>query len=146
MRPETALMMCANACSVRHGPDWPKPEIEHDRTRLRAREIERHAALAHVDAHEVRRLVLAPGLELDVAAAGVVALAPLDLEDVGAEVGEQARAVRARQNAGEVEHGDAGQWAVGSDHGRLVYTRWPAGRCGRRHPAGPFLPAARRVV
>src|SRR5204862_288713 len=73
----------------------PASEIEHDGTRLGLGEIQRDAALADVDAHEVRRLVLAPGLELDVAAAGVVALAPLDLEDVGAEVGEQARAVRA---------------------------------------------------
>src|SRR6266446_4060761 len=111
MRPETALMMCANACSVRHGPDWPK------------REIERHAALAHVDAHEVRRLILAPGLELDVAAARVVALAPLDLDDVGAEVGEQARAVRAREHAREVEDPEAGERSGRIGHGRLVYTR-----------------------
>src|SRR5207248_3991586 len=63
----------------------------------------------------------------------VVALAPLDLDDIGAEIGEQARAIGTREHAGEVEHGEAGQRSVGGDHGRLVYTR-----CRRR----PFLAPA----
>src|SRR5436305_1441616 len=40
----------------------------------------------------------------------------LDLDDVRAEVGEQHRAVRARENAGEVEHADRG----GRQHRAIV--------------------------
>ncbi|OGK92357.1 MAG: hypothetical protein A2W08_00525 [Candidatus Rokubacteria bacterium RBG_16_73_20] len=74
-------------------------EIEHDRARLRVRQVERDALLARVDADEVGGLVGAVRLELHEAAAHLVALArALDLDDARAEVGEQARAVRAREH------------------------------------------------
>src|SRR5262249_5509975 len=110
-------------------------QIQNDGPRLGAREIERDAALADVDPHEIRRLVLAPGLELRVAAASVIAFAPFDLDDVGAEIGEQTRAVGTGEDPGEVEHGEAGQRTVDRRHGRLVYTR-----------CGPSLRRSRRVL
>ena len=82
-------------------------ESPHDVLAAGIAQVDRDAALAAVHAHEVRRLAAregrAPG-------AGLVALAgPLDLDDLGAEVGQQHRAVRPRQHAGQVEDADAGE-------------------------------------
>ena len=85
-------------------------QVEDDVARLRMGEIDRNAALAHVQAHEIAALVGATRLELLHGIAHFVAFArPLDLDHLGAHVREQARTVRARQNAGEVEHGEAGE-------------------------------------
>ena len=61
------------------------------------------AALADVDTHEIGRLVLAPRLELRVAAPGIVALAALDLDDVRAEIGKQPCAVGTGQHPAQVD-------------------------------------------
>ena len=71
-------------------------------------EIERDALLVAVDAEEVRALALekrrSPG-------ARVVAFARLfDLDDARAHVGEQHRAIRARQHARQVQDGDPAEW------------------------------------
>ena len=76
-------------------------------------EIERQAFLVAIDAQEIRalavderrtpraRVVAAPGL--------------LELDDAGAHVGEQHRAVRARQHPGEVEDGQSRERRVSVD-------------------------------
>src|SRR5207245_8669779 len=93
-------------------------EVEDDVAPPRIAQIDADTLLAHVDAHEVRGLVGPALLELDVAAPGVVALAgPLDLEDAGAEVGQQARAVGAGQHAREVEDGETVEQPGGVSHG-----------------------------
>src|SRR5207253_2737133 len=73
---------------------------------FRPREVERNAPLAAVDGQKIGRLAIRvrrpPGPRL------VALTRALDLDDVRAEVGEQHRAVRARENAGEVEHADRG--------------------------------------
>jgi len=67
-------------------------------------EVERHALLVAVDAHEIRALARLKGRT---PAAGVVALARLfDLDHPRAEVGEEHRAVRPGEHAGQVEDGD----------------------------------------
>ena len=67
----------------------------------RVLEVQRRAALVAVDGAEERRHGARPIAQVSciVAGAGV-----LDLDDVGAEVGEIERADRARQEAREVEH------------------------------------------
>jgi len=95
-------------------------EVQHDLAGLGMREVERQARLAGVDPDEIRGLVGAPLFHLSVPAPGVVAFArALDLDHPSAEIGEQARAVRAGQHAREVEDGDAGkQRVVWARHGR----------------------------
>jgi hypothetical protein len=89
-------------------------EVEHDLAPARVRDVHGDRELACVDADEVRALVGASVLELDVAAARVVALArALDLDDARAEVGEEARCPGAGEHPREVEDGEAGQGRVG---------------------------------
>ena len=92
---------------------WPEVFDEHVGARdepiergsaLRLLEVERHALLVAVDAHEVRALAR---LERRTPAACIVALAGLfDLDDPCPEVGEKHRAVRPGEHPGEVEDGD----------------------------------------
>ena len=70
-------------------------QLERERPTLGIAEVEGAAALAAVDREVVRRL--AAGERRAPRAGLVAALGPLDLDDVGAEVGEQHRAVRARR-------------------------------------------------
>jgi hypothetical protein len=75
-------------------------------------QVDRHALLARVDAREVGGLVLAPGLDLVRVAPHLVALdRSLDLDHARPQVGEQARAVGAGQDAGEVDDHEAVQRA-----------------------------------
>ena len=80
----------------------------------RLRDVDRDRALVAVGAEIVGALRgRLPVLALDVGrapVAGVVAGAgALDLDHVGAEVAQELRAGRPRQDAGQVEHADAGQ-------------------------------------
>ena len=75
----------------------------HQRDRLRILQIEREAAFAGIELPEVGAVAGAQGG----AHAHVVAFGRFDLDDIGAEVGEQARAVRAGQHDREVEDADA---------------------------------------
>ena len=86
----------------------PAGEVEQDLAAPRAREIEAHALLARVHPREVRALVVAARLELMRAPAHLVALArTLHLDDAGAEVGEEARAIGTGEDAGEIEDDQA---------------------------------------
>jgi hypothetical protein len=83
-------------------------EIVRDRPAVRMRQIDGHALLARVDPDEIRGLVIAVVLELKVPAAHLVAFAgTLDLDHAGAEIREQACAIRPGQHTREVQHGDA---------------------------------------
>ena len=91
------------------------PEVLDEHIRLRDQpledlaagrllEIERDAFLVAVDAQEIRAFAVQ---ERRSPAARVVALAGLlDLDDPRAHVGEQHRAIGAREDAGQVENGD----------------------------------------
>jgi hypothetical protein len=101
--------------------DHARQEVLHDDVRdlgqivddglpVGSRHVDAHAFLAGVHAGEVGALVAAPVLELKIVVAHLVAAArTLDLDHAGAEVAEQARAVRPRQDAGQVQDGDADQ-------------------------------------
>ena len=92
-------------------------------------EVEGHAFLVPVDAEEVRALAVhvgAPGartwragvMKRRAPGARVVALARLlDFDDPRAHVGEQHRAIRTGQHAGEVENGDPVEWR---HNGRMI--------------------------
>jgi len=83
----------------------PHEIVEHLAAAV-ARQIERERLLVTVDRQEVRRLAVGqerrPHDPHRVAAVGV-----LDLDDLGAQVGEQHRAVRAGQHPGKVQHANA---------------------------------------
>ena len=66
--------------------------------------VQRDAALVAVDALEIRAVALAAH-----AFGGVDLFRRLDLDDVGAPVGELAHRRRARAHAGQVEHDEAGK-------------------------------------
>ena len=60
----------------------------------------------------LRKYALSPFEERRSPRSRVVALAGLfDLDDARAHVGEQHRAVRTREHAGQIEDGDAGEWS-----------------------------------
>jgi hypothetical protein len=85
-------------------------QVLHDRLPLGPREVDADALLAGVHPGEVGALVGPAGLELQIVAPHVVALAlALDLDDAGAQIAEQARAVGSGQDAGQIQDGDAGQ-------------------------------------
>jgi len=98
-------------------------QVEHQLAGARVGQIDRDAALAGVHAREVGALVGAIGQQLHAGIAHFVAFArTLDLDDGGAEVGEQPGAVGACQHAGEVEDGEASEQRLvrmrGLGHGR----------------------------
>ena len=114
-------------------------QVEDDRAGLGAGEVEADALLARIAAHEVGALVLAVCLELVRTAAHLVAASGLlDLDDARAEIGEEARAVRAREHAREVEDDEAGR-AMGR-RAPAKYSRVPA-RAGREPRARARLRA-----
>src|SRR5262249_31422157 len=79
-------------------------ELSEDLEALGGLEVERDALLSAVDGHEVRRLAADERRP----ASRVVALARLlDLDDLGAHVGEHHRAEGTGQHAREIEHADA---------------------------------------
>jgi hypothetical protein len=85
-------------------------QVLHDRLALGPREVDADALLAGVHPGEVAALIGPAGLELQIVAPHVVALAlALDLDDAGAQIAEQARAVGSGQDAGQIQDGDAGQ-------------------------------------
>ena len=85
-------------------------QVVHDRLALGLREIDADALLAGIDSGEIAALVAAAGLELQIVAAHLVALAgPLDLDHAGAQVAEQPGAVGSGQDAGQIQDGDADQ-------------------------------------
>ena len=95
-------------------------QVEHDRAGLGAGEVEADALFARIAAHEVGALVLAVCLELMRSTAHLVAASGLlDLDDARAEIGEEARAIRPREHAREVEDDEAGQQWVGG-HRRSI--------------------------
>ena len=83
----------------------------------RHRHVERKRTLVAVDAEEIDGVAgekrRAPGASV------VTALWRLDLDDVGAHVAEHHGAQRPGQDAGEIEHADAGERAVGGSGHRL---------------------------
>jgi uncharacterized protein YggE len=92
--------------------------VEHAAS-LGALEVQRHALLVPVDAQEIRALAVDEGRP---PRARVVAAARLlDLDHPRAHVGEQHRAVRARQHARQIQHRHTREWT-----GRMV-------RSTRRH-------------
>ena len=103
-----------------------------------AAQVDRDAALAAVDRGEVGA---DPAAERRAPGAGVVAGAgPLDLDDLGPEVGEQHRRVGAREDAREVEHPHPGE-------GREIGARAPSAhnigtsfRNNRRGAGAPTRP------
>ena len=96
--------------------------ISASRTRaaLGVLEIERDALLVAVDAQEIRALAVderrSPGARV------VAAARMLDLDDPRAHVGEQHRAVRARQHARQVQHRHAGQRTRRMRSASIVHT------------------------
>ena len=75
---------------------------------VRRLEVQGDAFLVAVDAEKIRALAAD---ERRAPAARVVAAARLlDLDDAGAHVREHHRAVRARQDPGQIEHGHAVEW------------------------------------
>ena len=69
-------------------------------------EVERDRLLAAIDRHEIGRFAI---LERAVLTRIVALRRGLDLDHARAELGEQQSAVRAREDAGEVNDGDAGE-------------------------------------
>jgi hypothetical protein len=89
--------------------------------------------LADVQAHEVAALIGATGLQLQHRVAHFVAFAgSLHLDHTCAKVCEQARAVRARQNAGEIEDGEPGEKGLAGAGGG----GWFHERCAEGGPSG----------
>ena len=80
-------------------------------------EVECHAALAAVDAEEVRAVALD---EWAIAPRRIASVGVLDLDDLRTEVAERHGAERAGEDAGEVEDGDPVQ---GSGHGVFLPSR-----------------------
>ena len=95
-------------------------QVEQQREAAGIREIQRHAFLACVHAGEVGALVVSAGLDLMRARRMVVALdRALDLDDARAEVRQQAGAVGAGEDAGQVEDGHAQEGQVASRTGEV---------------------------
>src|SRR5262249_50573366 len=116
-------------------------QVEQHRETAGIGEIQGHAFLACVHAGEIRALVISPGLDLMRGPALIVALdRPLDLDDAGAEVRQQARAVGAREHAGQIEDGYAKKRQVGVTHRRSI-----AGRGRRRLARALYASTAGRV-
>ena len=88
---------------------------------LRALEVEAHAALAGVE-HDEGRGVLAAG-----AVSGGLAGEGLDLDDLGAEVGQEQAAVGHVIDLAELEDGDAIEGVVG--HGETSVGNPPRDAC-----------------
>ena len=85
-------------------------QVEHHLVGLGVGEIDRDAALTYVQAHEIAALIGPVRLELPDGISHFVAFAgPLDLDYASAQVREQAGAVWPRQDAGEVQDGQAGE-------------------------------------
>ena len=74
-------------------------------------EVEHDAALVAIDAREVAAVVASFSIRRETApvAAAHVAGRRLDLDDVGAEVGQQHRAVRTGERLREIEHANVGE-------------------------------------
>jgi hypothetical protein len=86
-------------------------ELRHDGPPLRPREVERDRAPVAVDGEEVGRVVAVEGRP---PVAGVVAeTGPLDLQDVGAEVGQHHAAVGAGEHPGQVQDAHAAERSGG---------------------------------
>ena len=96
-----------------------REELPEDRLPRLRLEVERDALLPAVDAHEVGRLAAGEGGP----GAGVVPLARLlDLDHLGAHVGEEHRGVGPREHAGQVDDAHA----VEGPHGVLRRSRLAA--------------------
>ena len=103
-------------------------QLEHEVAASRIREIDADALLPGVHAREVRALIVPPRLDLVRAAAHLVALArTLHLDDARAEIGEQPRAVRAGEDAGEIEDDQAVERQISGGHRRSITIRAPTG-------------------
>src|SRR6185369_7508305 len=100
-------------------------EVVDELARLGLLQVEAEALLAAVENSVVRAETVAHRL----AAAHVVAFGRLDLDDFRARVGEQPRAVRARDHRAEVQHADSLQRArgfrFGCTHRAIVLIFWP---------------------
>ncbi len=124
----------------------PGPEVLHEHVRARGDlpggaavvfvgQVQDDGAFLAVDTEEVGRFPVGvrgtpgPGL---VAAAG-----PLDLDDLGAEVGEQHGQVRRREHAAEVGHDDPGQ---GPGRHRVIRRHAASLSCLGRHRASSYDP------
>ena len=93
-----------------------------NRAPFRILEVEGDAFLVPVDAEKVRAFAAD---ERRAPAAGVVALPRLfDLDDAGAHVRENHRAVRPREHAGQIENGSAFKWLHDRQELYPVLKRW----------------------
>ena len=82
-------------------------------------QIERHCPLVAVQVLEIRTMARPARL----LAAGVL-YQGVDLDDVGAPIGELAHAGRPGADAGKVEHGETGQGLRGAREGHSVAPMW----------------------
>ncbi len=104
-----------------------------DLLRFRRLEVDRERALVAVPGEEVGALRAADPAVVEGHGAEQVALSrPLDLDDVGAHVGEQLRRERPLQQVAEIEDGDVGEGFLG--HGRRV-PEWGGGLAMRPGPS-----------
>ena len=87
-----------------------REQAQQHRAALGLADIERDRALVAVDADEIARIAV---LERRPPVARLVALRRLDLDHLGAVVGQDHGGVGAAEHAGEVDHPDAGQRARG---------------------------------
>src|SRR4029077_4172412 len=83
-------------------------KAEHGLAPCGPRKIECHSTLVPIDADEIGGRV---ALKRRTPGPGLIALRWLDLDHVGAMVGEHLRAIGATQHASEVDHLDAGECA-----------------------------------
>ena len=88
-------------------------EIVDDRLAVGLAQIERDRALVAVEAAE-HRIVEPVGIVGDRGAREIAGAGPLDLDDVGAVVGEHLRRARAQHHLGEIDDADARQRLIGS--------------------------------
>jgi hypothetical protein len=102
-------------------------------------EIDAQRALVAVGGREIAADV---GRERRRAVAQAITLGALHLDHVGAEIAEQLRAKRPREDAPQIDDADAGERAgdwVGSCHGYAIVDRWE-GRQTVRSAASPSAP------
>ena len=103
-------------------------ESTHGLRRDRILEVEHYGALAGIELAEARGGVGSQGWPR----AHHVALGALDLDDVGAEVGEQARAMRSRDRRGQIDDLQSGQCLPLHVASVSLRTRQPRFRVSRR--------------
>ena len=96
-----------------------RDQLLRDRLALGLRDIQRDRALVAVHADEIGALLRARHVGRGEAAGVVAGAGALDLDHVGAEIGQHLRAGRPGQHARQVEHAQPAQWSRGKWSGGL---------------------------